>query len=98
MLKEEKWVQLLDSHITSWTADMASKMQLKKVKAIEMATWSQKLCKGLQKFGRAVCRIPVRFKFVTPLAADPALIIAYANACNTKIVRPLETAANLNWM
>lgn len=59
---------------------MASKKQLKKVKAIETAIRSQKLCKGLQKFGRAECRIPVRLRLVTPDAADPALIIAYANA------------------
>lgn len=55
---------------------MASKKQLMKVKAIEMATWSQNLSKGLQKFGRGVCLIPVRFRFVTPDEADPALINA----------------------
>lgn len=52
-----------------------------KVNAIEIATWSQKLSKALQKFGRAVCLIPVRFRFVTPDAADPALIIAHAKIC-----------------
>lgn len=62
--------------MTSCTADVASKKQLMKLKAIEMATWSQNLCKGLQKFGRGVCLIPVRFRFVTPDAADPALINA----------------------
>ena len=55
---------------------MASKKQLMKLKAIEMATWSQNLCKGLQKFGRGVCLIPVRLRLVTPDAADPALINA----------------------
>lgn len=34
-------------------AEVASKKQPKKVKAIETATRSQKLCKGLQKFGKA---------------------------------------------
>jgi hypothetical protein len=85
-------IQFLDSQITSWTADVASRMQLKKVKAIEMATWSQKLCNGLQKLGRAVCRIPVRFKLVTPDAADPALINAYANTCHLKLIRPLHSS------
>lgn len=75
-------VQFLESQITSWTAEVASKKQPKIVKAIEMATWSQKLCKGLQKFGSDVCLIPVRFRLLTPEAADPALIIAYANSCN----------------
>jgi len=56
-----------------------------KVKNIETATWSQKLCKGLQKFGKAVCWIPVRLRLVTPDAAAPALNIAYANTCNSKI-------------
>lgn len=60
----------------SWTADVASKKQLMKVKTIDMATWSQNLCKGLQKFGSAVCLIPVRFRLVTPDEADPALINA----------------------
>ncbi|PKI45522.1 hypothetical protein CRG98_034040 [Punica granatum] len=67
--------------MTSKTADVASNMQPKKVKAIETATWLQKLRNGLQKFGRAVCLIPVRFRFVTPEEADPALINAYANTC-----------------
>jgi len=75
----------LESHMTSWTADAASKKQLKKVKNIETATWSQKLCRGLQKFGKAVCRIPVRLRLVTPDAAAPALIIAYANTYNAKV-------------
>lgn len=65
--------------MTSRTTEVASKMQLKKVKAIETVTWSQKLWRGLQKFGRAVCLIPVRFRLVTPEAADPALISAYAS-------------------
>jgi hypothetical protein len=69
-------IQCWESHITSWTADVASKKQLMKLKTIDMATWSQNLCKGLQKFGRGVCLIPVRFRFVTPDAADPALISA----------------------
>ena len=76
--------QYLDNQITSKIAEVASKKQLKKVKATEAATWSQKLRKGLQKFGRGECRIPVRFRLVTPEAADPALIIAYAKACNKK--------------
>lgn len=79
-------IQLLESHITSWTADMASKKQPKRVKAIEMATWSQKLCKVLQKFGRDACLIPVRFRLLTPEAADPALIIAYANNWNSPTI------------
>lgn len=91
-IKYVEKIQFLDSQITSWTADVASKIQLKKVKAIEMATWLQKLCKGLQKFGRAVCRIPVRFKLVTPDAADPALINAYANTCHLQIIRPLNSS------
>lgn len=68
--------------MTSKTAEVASNMQLKNVKAIETATWSQNRLSGLQKFGRAVCLIPVRFKFVTPEEADPALINAYANTCD----------------
>lgn len=71
-----KETQCWESHITSWIEDVASKKQLMKVKAIEMATWSQNLSKGLQKFGRGVCLIPVRFRFVTPDEADPALINA----------------------
>lgn len=61
---------------------MASKKQVKNVKAMETATRSQKTCNGLQKLGRDECRIPVRFKLVTPDAADPALITAYANTCS----------------
>ena len=71
--------------MTSWTADAASKKQLVKVKNIETATWSQKLRRGLQKFGKAVWWIPVRLRLVTPDAAAPALTIAYANTCNSKI-------------
>lgn len=47
-----------------------------------MATWLQKRFNGLQKLGRVVCRMPVRFRFEIPAAADPALINAYAKDCN----------------
>ncbi|MFS8000135.1 hypothetical protein Hanom_Chr12g01174801 [Helianthus anomalus] len=57
---------------------MASKKQPKNANAIESATRSQKLCNGLQKLGRDECLIPVRFRLVTPEAADPPLIIANA--------------------
>lgn len=63
-------------------AEVVSKQQVKNVNAIEMATWLQKRCNGLQKLGRVVCRMPVRFRFEIPAAADPALISAYARACN----------------
>ena len=61
---------------------MASRKHVRNVKAMEIAMRSQKTCNGLQKFGNGVWWIPVRFKFVTPDAADPALITAYANICN----------------
>ena len=48
---------------------------------MEAAERLQKRGKGLQKLGSAVCRMPVRFKFDTAAAADPALIIAYAKTC-----------------
>jgi len=73
-------VQFLESQITYWIAEVVSKQQVKNVKAIDMATWLQKRCNGLQKLGRVVCRMPVRFRFEIPAAADPALISAYAKA------------------
>lgn len=71
-------LQCSDNQITSRTDDIASKKQPKNANAIESATRSQKLCNGLQKLGRDECLIPVRFRFVTPDAADAQLIIAYA--------------------
>lgn len=71
----------MDNQTTSITAVKASKKKLKNVKAMDTATRVQKICNGLQKFGREECWIPVRFRLVTPDAADPALIIAYANIC-----------------
>lgn len=41
---------------------------------------AQKRRRGRQKSGSAACRMPVRFRFVTPDAAEPALITAYASA------------------
>jgi hypothetical protein len=67
--------------MTSITADAARKMQLRKAHAMEAADKSQKRGSGLQKLGSAVCRMPVRFRFATAAAADPALIIAYAKIC-----------------
>lgn len=55
-----------------------------KVRAMETVTWSQNPRSGLQKLGSAVCRIPVRFRLVTPEEADPALIVTYENTCKNK--------------
>lgn len=59
--------------------DMASKMQPKKVKAIEMATRSQNQCKGLQKLGRAVWLVPLGLKSVTSLMCISDLILVLDN-------------------
>ena len=60
---------------------MASKKPLKNANAIDIATRSQNLRNGLQKLGNDACLTPVRFRLVTPVDADPALIIKYANTC-----------------
>lgn len=77
-------IQYIESQSTSRAAEPASMKPLRNEKVIETVARSQKRCKGLQKSGKAECRIPVRFRFVTPAEADPALIIAYANACSQK--------------
>lgn len=70
----------MEGQTTYWMAEVVSKQQVKNVKAIEMAMWLQKRCNGLQKLGRVVCPMPVRFRFEIPAAADPALINAYPKA------------------
>lgn len=77
-------IQYIESQSTSRIAEQASMKLLRNENAMETVARSQKRCRGLQKSGRAECRIPVRFRFVTPAEADPALIIAYANACSRK--------------
>jgi len=72
----------LDNQMTSMTAEAARKTQLRKAHAMETAERSQKRGRGLQKLGRAVCRMPVRFRLATAAAADPALIIASENTCH----------------
>lgn len=73
-------IQHIESQSTSRTAQLASMKQLRNVKVMEIVARSQKRCKGLQKFGKAECRIPVRFRFATPAEAEPAPTIAYAKA------------------
>lgn len=77
-------IQYIESQSTSRIAEQASMKLLRNENVTETVARSQKRCRGLQKSGRAECRIPVRFRFVTPAEADPALIIAYANACSRK--------------
>lgn len=73
--------------MTSRRAEAASRKHVKKANAMETAALPQNTFKGLQKLGSGACRIPVRFRLVTPDDADPALIIAYAKACHQAHVK-----------
>ena len=68
--------------MTSITAHIKRKAQLRKAQAMEAAERSQKRGSGLHKLGSAVCRMPVRLRLDTAAAADPALIIASENTCH----------------
>jgi hypothetical protein len=67
------------------TAEVARKTQLRKAQAMEAAKKLQKCGSGLQKLGKGVCWMPVRFRLDTAAAADPALIIATDNTCPSDI-------------
>jgi hypothetical protein len=67
------------------TAEVARKTQLRKAQAMEAAEKLQKCGSGLQKLGKGVCWMPVRFRLDTAAAADPALIIATDNTCPSDI-------------
>ena len=71
--------QLRERWRTSRIEEAARRRNASKAKTTEIARWSQKKPRDLQKLGRGMCLIPVLFIFVTPKAADPPLTIAYPN-------------------
>jgi hypothetical protein len=61
------------------TVEVTRKAQLRKAQAMEAVEKLQICGSGLQKLGKGVCWMSVRFKLDTTAAADPALIIATEN-------------------
>jgi hypothetical protein len=73
------------NQITSMTAEVARKAQLRKAQAMEQPRSCRNVAAACRSWVKGVCWMPVRFKLDTAAAADPALIIATENTCPSDI-------------